>query len=144
MFSKLLFTYKKAVVSNFLFNYICCRFFDRICNLRIKILPLFLLCTIIFQLFTGVVYFNEITKHHEDNPSISSFKLSDELLTSSFKQNRKVAERKTEIKFVYKDGALDFKKGNSLFYYYNQELPKTLSLSKINASFFSIYFSTYI
>jgi hypothetical protein len=110
--------------------------------LKTKYLSLVLLIVIAAQLITVYSAFNINHSSQSDNPSISNLIGNDELLPNIYKQTRKVIEQKIESGITHNEGAFSSRKGNSLFDFYNQILPKTLSLSKINSSFFTVYFST--
>jgi len=85
-------------------------------------------------------YVSEKTKSE-----ITQFTLLDEgseILLGDLRIQKPNSKISSEYRNTIDDCLSQFKKGNSLFYIHNQLLPKTLSLNKILASFFTSYFST--
>lgn len=107
-----------------------------------KITSILLLVFVLTQLTLAMQmnYVSEKTKSE-----ITPFTLleeTSELLPNDFRIQKPTSKISNEYREVNGDCLSQFQKGNSLFYIHNQLLPKTLSLSKIHASFFTSYFST--
>ena len=102
-----------------------------------------LLLVFVFTQMSFAMQMNSISE--KTKSEIISFILLDEtseLLPNDFRIQKPASKISNQYKEINDDCLSQFQKGNSLFYIHNQLLPKTLSLSKIQASFFTSYFST--
>lgn len=107
-----------------------------------KYLAVVILFVFTLQFTASISTIRETTSYHPELNILVCTPDSEELLTDNLKFNRNSIDRKFEYKLVYDENLHNSEKGNSVFYFYNQLLPKNLSSKKIAASFFTFYFST--